>query len=646
MKLRTACIASVILASCLAIASLRAEAIPAERLYPDTTQGFVSIPSVEAFIKAWRETQIGKLMYDPVMAEFVKDARRQFKERLLDRFGFSLVGIEDVGPGELAVGMVTPAGQRPGFVVTLDVTGRLKETRTYLDSVGKQLAEQGAKKTTEKIGGDEITIFTFPPDEKDQQAGVPPRHAAYMVYRDTLILTDQKPLLLLFHSRISSGQPTASLADVASYQATMQRCATDTPAGAAVHLKWFVSPLAYGEAVRTLLIHRLSERRQKHQSIFSVLSEIGFDSLKGVGGTVSFKTENREVVYRIAVDAPQPHRGAMNAIALPNSSEWVVPNWMPRDLARCTLVNVDPVKIFDNIGPIFDGIVVQEKGVWDDVLRGLKEDANGPQIDVRSEIVSHLGTRVASMSRYEQPISPQSESIVIIIGLKPSTGPLMAKSLDKLFSNDPQVQQSRYKDSVIWQNNVEVDDIAPPTVGGSLPPLVSSPTTTSPSRPKPKDEDEQPATVFPQGGVTVVGDNLVIGTNVEYMQQIMDRLTTAPDSISSAADYRMVAMVMNDWGVANKPHCYQAFIRTDEAIRPTYELIRQGKMPQSETLLGKFSNAILATPDSPRGTYRRQQIDGSKMPEFDFVRRHFGAAGAYGVTEESGWFIKGCLLEK
>ena len=67
-------------------------------------------------------------------------------------------------------------------------------------------------------------------------------------------------------------------------------------------------------------------------------------------------------------------------------------------------------------------------------------------------------------------------------------------------------------------------------------------------------------------------------------------------------------------------------------------------MPEAKTLLGKLLNQLLG-PDE-KGILREQQIDGSKMPEFDAVRRYLGPAGMYVQSEEDGWFMAGCLLSK
>ena len=71
----------------------------------------------------------------------------------------------------------------------------------------------------------------------------------------------------------------------------------------------------------------------------------------------------------------------------------------------------------------------------------------------------------------------------------------------------------------------------------------------------------------------------------------------------------------------------RSFSRTDEEYRPTYELIRQGKMPESESLLGKLLNRLLGPEDED--VLREQQIDGSQLPDFEAVRRYLGPAGLF-----------------
>ena len=90
--------------------------------------------------------------------------------------------------------------------------------------------------------------------------------------------------------------------------------------------------------------------------------------------------------------------------------------------------------------------------------------------------------------------------------------------------------------------------------------------------------------------------------------------------------------------------CGQSFSRTDEEYRPIYELIRSGRMPESETMLGKLLNNVLG--EGKEGVLRSQRIDGKNLPEYDAVRRYFGPAGMTADSEDEGWFLTGFILSK
>ena len=88
----------------------------------------------------------------------------------------------------------------------------------------------------------------------------------------------------------------------------------------------------------------------------------------------------------------------------------------------------------------------------------------------------------------------------------------------------------------------------------------------------------------------------------------------------------------------------QSFTRTDEAYRGAYELLRTGKMPESESMMGKMLNSLLG--EGKEGVLRSQRIDGSKLPDYDMVRRYLGPAGLTMTSEPTGWLLTGFTLIK
>jgi hypothetical protein len=90
-----------------------------------------------------------------------------------------------------------------------------------------------------------------------------------------------------------------------------------------------------------------------------------------------------------------------------------------------------------------------------------------------------------------------------------------------------------------------------------------------------------------------------------------------------------------------------SFGRTGDELRPTFELLRQGKMPQAKTMLGKFLNNLLLTEEEREdGTIRKQQIDGSNLPDFEDVKHYLGPAGRVLRSEKDGWFVTVAVLKK
>jgi hypothetical protein len=64
-------------------------------------------------------------------------------------------------------------------------------------------------------------------------------------------------------------------------------------------------------------------------------------------------------------------------------------------------------------------------------------------------------------------------------------------------------------------------------------------------------------------------------------------------------------------------------------------------------VLGKVLNRLFASDEDDESMIvRHQQIDGTKMPEFEKVREYLGPAGFYVQSEDDGWLVSGCLLKR
>ncbi|MGL4593216.1 MAG: hypothetical protein ACRCUY_00650, partial [Thermoguttaceae bacterium] len=626
------------------------QTIPSETLFPNTTKGFFAICNVKTFVDRWNKTQIGELMNTPMMADFKEDIRIQLSERMESQFGFTLDEINEIPEGEVAAGMIAVPGEIPGYVFLLDVKSVHSETDDYLDRLSKKLKTSGVVRTIEQYKENEVITFTFPslssekaapgattaPTQKstptrstpssriqtrptsdknagdknpgDKNAGdknaakttpkttekvesTPApnkRQVHYLLTDNFLIVSDQLHLIHLMLDRVQMADDNdriaTSLAALDDFEKTMARCYADLPENTPPLIRWYIEPLNYGESIRVLLQGMAAEKRRNKPSIFSILKEQGFDAIRGVGGVIGIKEEEKEVIYRVFIHTQKPYRLAMQMLNFPDSTNFALENWMPADLARCTIVFVDPIKIFDNFGSLFDALVMpgDPPGTWDDIVEGLEKDPYGPQINLRSELINHLGHRVLGMSKYQLPITTNSECIVIAVEIKEGMDSEVAAALEKLFRDDTEMQQLEHNSSILW-HRVSEDVIEPFSGPSGVPGLVSPSTKTSKST---EEEEKAPDPVFPDGAVTVAKGCLFVGTNFEYLTEILDRLEEGLtlETISGDETYKEVDRIFFNMGMTDRPHFLQFFAKTDETMRPTYEMVQNGTMPQSQAI--------------------------------------------------------------
>ena len=612
-------------------------ALEADRVYPDSTKGFFSISDVERLADQWKETQLGLLMRQPEMQEFWIDLRQQLGKRLSTRFGLTLDDIRVIPSGEIAGGMIAPAGQTPGFILLMEVAGRIPETEVFLKELEKKFVQKNATKSTLRIAGDTASVFTFASTEENLFE----RQAVYLLTHDHLLISDQIYLVDLIAKRLK-GDRSNSLADMPAYVEVMKRCAADLKENDTEPvIRWYIQPLELGEAVQTVI--NLSEKQRPKKSPFKMLAEVGFDAIFGVGGTIDLKADALEIVHRTSIYAPRPYRYSMNMLAFYNETRFELPRWVPEEIAGTTTLYIDMLEMFDHFGPLFDAMFVPgNRSGWEDILEGMKNDPHGLQIDVREELILLLERKILFFTEYDKPITPDSENLLVAISIKEGKTAEVLQALHKLIpEEDLDFERFEFGEHLLWQKRPFVD-IQRPEITIGVPPLPGTGAVRPAVNPIGQEQEE---VIFPKGAITVAFDLILFSSNVDYLKHILTQVRESNGFLEKTTDYEIVLQEFQSGESGQNPRFLQSFSRSAEAVRPTYEMIRQGKMPQSKSILGQVLNLLL-TPPEMEEEIRPSRIDGSKMPDFETIQHYFGPAGLLGVTEENGWFFKGFSLEQ
>lgn len=594
-----------------------------ETLFPDHTRGFLAISNLPEFREHLQRTQLGQLLQDPALEPFVQDLRAQVETRfdgIRSRLGIRLDELESIVTGGLGIAVLySDADAQAGLAAVLEIGGKAAETRQVLDRVAREVRNQGGSTAAERIAGKEVTVITFPEDERRGT-----RRVVYYLDDERLVAADSTATIEGVLNRINGDSP-ATLAEQKAFAHIMERCGQDTE-GAVPQIRWFIEPFGYTAAVRSAIP---PERRKRERRLAESLKAAGFSALQGVGGFVDVAVEPYELIHRTFVYAPGPLEKSAKIFSFPNSIEFAPPKFVPRDLATYVTGYCDVLNAFDNVGPVFDQTIGEgEEGVWQDVLDSLKNDPTGPQFDLRNEFFVHFGRRIVVFSQYELPITPTSERMLVAVEVKDAAA--AATALDKMFRHEARFERREHNGRVIWEGLPEEKKDLPDLNLEGIPGVGEA---DSPA-------EKESAPIFPNASLTVYEGYLLIASHYEYLVALLDR-DQARESLERNPDYLTVMEQIEKLG--GDEACLKSFSLTEEEYRPTYELIRQGKMPESQTLMARLLNSFLAPePGKPR----EQRIDGSKLPDYEVIRRHLGPAGLYGKAEKDGWFLKGFTLPK
>ncbi len=630
---------------------------PSDQILPATTKAYVSIPDLDALRDNWNKTQLGELFQDPVMKPFLDDLQRQMNGWLDEggvKLGVTLEDLTDVAGGEVCIAGLQPGGAKSAHaaVLMVDATGHSAKATALMAKIARNQIAKGAVKSSRQAGTATIHVY------KRTVKRDPPEvyTACYCIHQDQLLAADDPDVLAAILATKAGAAGT--LVTLPAFHEVMTRCKKRS--GAVVpHIRWFVEPFG---AVETLRAARGGKRR-RGVDMLKVLRKEGFDAVQGFGGVVSLAVGEDEILHRTLIYAPPPAAGTDDA----NQGEYQAsarmldfgdgeglapPAWVPEDLASCLVFTWKTREAFYHSETLVDA-AADAKGVFQDVLDGILSDPNGPRVDVRSDAVAHMASPILMISDCQVPITPESQRIAVAI---PFDDPEPSVKLDfaardadgdQKITEKEEPKERRLCFRRLLRHFDEDKD------GGlSLTEYVRARSIESTLR---MAFENDPAARMVKVGehviwemteedpwaICAVHSHWVGSQSVDFLKELLRK---TDGSLSNTDDYRQVIAALKRLDAQQDNFRY--FTRTEKSYHADYELLRQGKMPLSKSLMGSFLNRLLGTGE--RKVLRKQNLDASKLPEYQAVREFFGPAGFYARSEPNGdgWFVVGTLQRK
>jgi hypothetical protein len=619
---------------------------PSETVFPDTTLAWLSIPDPQEFRARFDRSSYGRLIADPAMKAFVDGLKEQVSEngkQRLAKLGLSLEDLAEVVGGELAVAAVKPAEGRMATVLVVDTTGREDKAKALVDTLGARLLERKAKQVAVPDAPAELVVYQLPPEEDERKQTSPrDRRVAFALAPSALVVGDDAVHVGQAFAVLAQGRAD-SLATLPAFKAVEERSAPAVPASAAP-LRWFVKPLPFATAYREANPPR---EKRKGPDYVTILGRQGFDAVQAAGGVLVFSEAAHSLRHHSFIYAPplegrdpaSPDRFDLAArmLRFPVAADIAPPAWVPADMGGWTTLQWDVQAAFTSAETLVDEIV-GDKGVYDDVIASLKEDPDGPQIDVEKDLVACLGKRITVISGHVEPLGLDADRLVI--ALECADESRVAATIAKVMNADGDMEKIDIGGQVAWElvdRSHAIPKLEVETPGGAITHADEEDEATS-RRQRLREKEEK---LLPHSTVTVARGHLLIASH----RDILERVLTAEgerDQLAESADYKTTMMEVGRFAPADT--AARSFGREDVSIRPTYEMLRQGSMPKARSIFGQLLNGMLG--DGKPGTVREQKIDGSTLPEFERVKHYFGTVGTAFEVYPDGWRLTGVALPR
>jgi hypothetical protein len=619
-----------------------------EKILPATTRGWISIVDPAGFRESFRATSYGELLNDPILEPFVTSFGNQLREgsrNRLGKLGLTLEDLEKIPGGEITLALVEPAPGAAATLVLVDTTGHADETKALVKQIAERLEERGATKLAADDAAPDVVVFALPLDEEGPE---PIRRAvAFAHLPECLIVGDHAGVVAETVAYLAEGREDC-LASVPAFEAIRERCSAEVPDDADP-IRWFIDPIKYAFASRETYPPREARNGPDY---LDILASQGFDAIQALGGFVHFddgiyEFRHHTLVYAPPLEGREPESEerydlAARMLRFPNAETVEPPHWVPRDASSWVAVRWDMQNAFASADTLVDEMV-GEKGVFEDVIASLKEDPDGPQIDVEEDLIKALGGGVVIVTHANVPVDVDSERLLIAI--EADDPERVAATVAKSMSTDPDMQEVEFEGNVIWElidrsTEIPMLEIETP---GLAPPVVDRDRDDrdrrgSRNRQRLREREER---LLPHSSVTVAEGFLMIASHRDFLEHVL-KAAKEGDGLAGTDDYQRITQEIHR--VMPNPMALRSFGRVEETIRTAYETIKQGSMPKSKSMVGQAINLLLD--DGNDDTVREQKIDGSTLPDFEEIRKYLGTVGAGMTSVDDGWYITGLSLPR
>ncbi|MHC4475750.1 MAG: hypothetical protein ACYTEL_08890 [Planctomycetota bacterium] len=626
---------TVALSFCLyLVSSGRAEALAeTAKLVPAETIVLIDVGNFSELKLQFEKTNFYKLYKDPAMAQFVENLKKKVREKIRqkdNKIAEVIVNAEMLPEGRVSLAFIrNEQNSDPGatpFLFLSQWGQNIEQLKELTETEVRKAIESGTHRTTEDYRG--VGIVTLirerqpievpdltgydpksgsPPPSKTVQ---PPPEKMHRSFVDDCLVVSNNVDVHKFAIAHMKGATGASLWDDADYVVGMKAAGPYHDLDLYINIKQIMKIALAKDATgkRGAMMASLGV-----DNVRSLACSIGVSRLAGSSFT-------SKAVVRI--------EGAKRGICKMLEAETTAlrpPRFLPASASAALFYNLNTKKAYAELAKMLTSLSPQAAAIMYMPLIPPSPDGK-PGLELKRDVIDHLGSQLVVTRSIKKPISVDSRAADTIFALAVDNREALEKSLSLLHSQMLAAGKPEAKRELLGYTIylVELAGLMPSFLGGGREPMQE---IAEPNAP------EGPTLAF-----AVTDTHLLLGLESTVERAIRALSGTETTSIESAKWFRHAkSAIPSAVGLAS----LEDGVTTSELAWRTMK--ENAKSPSKNGSSTVAVGVGISEPAFPHFMFSQagyELFDFALLPQFDAVRKYFGAPALYGVSRPDGFFFE------
>jgi hypothetical protein len=594
-----------------------ADTLPIIQLLPAETQSVFQVSDLPKFVEKWNATQYGKMGNDEKLKPFWEAQRDAIQKRFADagwQLNLKADELLKISTGQAGIAWVAqPQNARLPYAVCLvmDIAGKQAEAEEFLKKVDQELKAKKATSKDSQVAGTAVREYSLQPKPGETII----RTSFYSLTDTQLYATDDLSLLSALLNANKNGGHETPLAKDDNFTKSMGQLGEQYNE---FDLQYFFRPIGFAKALRAI-----SGRPAASQTdLLKVLENQGFNKLAAVAGKIKLLTDSAEIQHEGFVLTEKPLPDTVQILDFPNTAKSELPGWIDESVSSVTSFAWNAKDAFWKVRALVDEVAGAE-GTFDSVIESIKDDPQGPRIDIRSQVLPYMTNQVFVVTNTVTPITVDSRRALIAIEVDDPTDQLK-QVLDRAMQNEPGATPEDHNGHRLWnvsrgdeEIEIEVDDFG--DFGAA---------------PAPAAADANPPPLLDQWAIAKFGNFLFFASHPETIKTVMDN-TEQKSELLQQTD---LAPLTEQLKLIDSKLAAWRLMRIEKSFEMQYELFRRGELSDAQTIAGALLDRLLR----PRIEVKKEEqpVQGNLLPAFAEVQKYLLPIGHSFETTDSGWKIQ------